>query len=95
MATGIPSGKGTEKQRNVKAWKVTHFRSETESLQVDKNRSRCGHMTGKGSLEDPVSGEDSLRVQQLDYFDQVLENPMATSEERLGQLRRVGCRATR
>ena len=32
---------GTVKQRNVKAWKATHFRSETESLQqVDKNRSR-------------------------------------------------------
>ena len=49
---------GTVKQRNMKAWKATRCRSETESLQqVDnKNRSRCGHMrtvTGKGSLEDP------------------------------------------
>ena len=36
---------GTVKQRNVKAWKVTHFRSETESLQQldNKNRKRCGH----------------------------------------------------
>ena len=52
---------GTVKQRNVKAWKATHFRSETESPQVDTNRSRCGHMSaviGKGSLGDPVSGED-------------------------------------
>ena len=64
---------GTAKQRNVKAWKATHFRSETESQQqVDnKNRSRCGHMrtvTGKGPLENPVNGEDSLRVEQLDYL---------------------------
>ena len=42
-----------------------------------------------------MSGEDSLRVEQLDYFEQVVENSMATSEERLEQLRRVGCRATR
>ena len=35
----------TVKQRNVKAWKAAHFRSETESLRVDKNRSRCGHMS--------------------------------------------------
>ena len=59
---------GTVKQRSVKA-----FRSETGYLrQVDnKNRSRCGHMsalTGKVSLEDPVSGEDSLKIEQLDYF---------------------------
>ena len=63
---------GTMKQRNVKAWKVTHLRSETESLQqVDnKNRSRCGHtstVTGRGSLEDPVSGEDSLKIEQLRF----------------------------
>ena len=39
------------KQRNVKAWKATQFKSETESLQVNKNRSRCGHtstVTGQG-----------------------------------------------
>ena len=30
---------GTVKQRNVKAWKATHFRSENESPQVEnKNR---------------------------------------------------------
>ena len=90
----------TVKQRNVKAWKATHSRSETESLQqVDnKNRSRCGHtstVTGRGLLEDPVSGEDSLKIEQLDYVWKVLENPMATSEERLEQWRKVGCRATR
>ena len=89
---------GTVKQRNAKAWKATHFRSETESQEVDnKNRSRCGHMrtvTGKGFLADPVSGEDSLRVEQLDYFEKVLENSMATSEERLEQLRRVESNAT-
>ena len=62
------------------------------------NRSRCGHesaLTGRGSLEDPVSGEDSVKVEQLDYFEKVLENSMATSEERPEQLRKVGCRATR
>ena len=37
-----------------------------------------------------MSGEDSLRVEQLDYFEEVLENSMATSEERLEHLRRVG-----
>ena len=47
----------TVKQRNVKAWKATRFRSEAEaeSLRVNKNRSRCGHtcaVTGKGSPED-------------------------------------------
>ena len=60
---------------------------------MDKNRSRCGHMrkvTGKGSL-DPVSGQDSLRVEQSNYFEQVLENSLATSGERLEQWRRVGC----
>ena len=31
----------------------------------------------------------------FDYFEKVLENSMATSEERFEQLRRVGCRATR
>ena len=84
-------------QRHVEAWKAAHFRSETENLRVDKNRSRRGHMrtvTGKGSLEGPVSGEDSLRVEQLDYFEKVLENSVATSEERPEQLTRVGCRAT-
>ena len=68
---------GTVKQRHVKAWKATHCRSETESLQVDKNRSRCGHMrtvTGNGSLEDPVNGEDSWRVEQLHHFEKVFEN---------------------
>ena len=46
------------------------------AIQMDKNRSRCGHMStmiGKDSLGDPLSGEDSLRVDQL--------------EERLEQLR--------
>ena len=42
-----------------------------------------------------MSGEDSSRIEQLDYFEKVLENSMATSEERLEQSRRVGCRATR
>ena len=98
--TEIPSGRGAVKQPNVKAWKATHFRSETESLlKVDnKNRSRCGHMstvTGKGSLEDPLRCEDSSRVDQLNYFEKVLENSMASSEQRLEQLRRVGSRATR
>ena len=86
------------KQRNVKARKATHFRSEAESLRVDKNRSRCGHMstvTGKDSLGDPVSDEESVRVGQLDYFEQVLMSSMAASGERLEQLRRVGCRAMR
>ena len=32
-----------------------------------------------------MNGEDSLRNEQLDYFEQVLENSMATSEERLEQ----------
>ena len=50
---------------------------------------------GEDSLGDPVSGEHSLRVEQLDHFQQVLENSMDTSEERLEQLRRVGCRPTR
>ena len=50
---------------------------------------------GKGSLEDPVRGEDPLRVEQSNYYEQVLENSMATSKERLEQLRRVGCRPTR
>ena len=41
------------KQRNIKAWKATHFRSEAESLRVDKNKSRCGHMS-------TVTGKDAL-----------------------------------
>ena len=45
-------------------------------------------------LADPVSGEDSLRVGPLDYFEQVLENSMETSEGRSEQLRRARCRAT-
>ena len=52
-------------------------------------------MTGKSSLEDPASGEDSLRVEQLDYFEKILERSMATWEELFEQWRRVGCRATR
>ena len=52
-------------------------------------------VTGKGSLEDPVNGEDSLEVEQLDYFEKVLENSMATAEVRFEQLRRVGCGAAR
>ena len=52
-------------------------------------------LSGRGSLEDPVSGEHSLRIEQLDNFEKVLENSMATTEERPEQLRRVGCRATR
>ena len=42
-----------------------------------------------------MSDEGSLRVEQLDYFEKVLENSMATLEERFEQLGRVGCRATR
>ena len=41
-----------------------------------------------------MSGEDSLRVEQSNYFGKVLENSMAASEERLEQLRARG-RATR
>ena len=38
----------TVKRRDVKAWKAIHDRSETERLQVDKNRDRCGHMSTVG-----------------------------------------------
>ena len=31
---------GTVKQRNVKAWKATHFRSENESPQQVENKNR-------------------------------------------------------
>ena len=89
---------GTVTQRNDKTWKATHFRSGAQSLQVNKNRSRCGHVntvTGKCLLGDPVSDEDSMRAEQLDYFEKVIENSMATSEERVQQLREPGCRATR
>ena len=81
-----------------KTWEATHFRSGAQSLQVNKNRSRCGHVNtviGKCSLGDPVSDEDSMRVEQLNYFEKVLDNSMATSEERVEQLRELGCRATR
>ena len=44
-------------------------------------------VNGKGSLEDPVSGEHSLKIEQLDYFEKVLENLMAASEERLEKSR--------
>ena len=89
---------GTVKQRNDKTWEATYFRSGAQSLQVNKNRSRCGHVntvTGKCSLGDPVSDEDSMRAEQLDYFEKVLESSMATSEERVEQLRELGCRAMR
>ena len=52
-------------------------------------------VTGRGSLQNPVSGEDSLRVEQLNYFEKVLENSMPSWVERLEQLRKVGRRATR
>ena len=42
-----------------------------------------------------MSGEESLKIEQLDFFENVLENSVATSEEQPEQLRRVGCRATR
>ena len=41
--TDIPVREGPVKQCDVKAWKATHFRSEAESLQVDKNRSLRSH----------------------------------------------------
>ena len=34
---------GTMKQRDVKATKATHFRSETESLRVDEQKSMRPH----------------------------------------------------
>ena len=51
-------------------------------------------VTGKGSLEDPVSGEDSLRVEQSNYFVQVLANLMATSGERTVEKSRMQNNAT-
>ena len=60
---------------NVKAWKATRFRPETESLHANLDRSGCGHMRtviGKGSVEGPVSGEDSLSVEQSNYFEKVI-----------------------
>ena len=75
---------GTVKQCNNKTWKATHFRSGAHSLQVNENRSQFSHVNtviGKCSLEDPVSEEDSIGVEQFDYFKEVLENLMTTSEE--------------
>ena len=89
---------GTVKQCNDKIWKATHFRSGAHSLQVNENRSQFGHVNtviGKCSLEDPVSEEDSMGVEQFDYFKEVLENLMTTSEERLEQLRELRCRTSR
>ena len=39
----------------------------------------------ESSLEDSVSGEDTLRREQSSYFQQVLENSMETSEGRSEQ----------
>ena len=36
-----------------------------------------------------MSDEDTMRVEQLDYFEKVLENSMATSEERVEQFERT------
>ena len=86
------------KQCNDKTWKATHFRSGAHSLQVNENRSRFGHVStviGKCSLEDPVSEEDSMGVEQFDYFKEVLENLLTTSEERVEQLRELRCRTSR
>ena len=87
---------GTVKQCSDKTWKATHFRSGAHSLQVNENRSQFGHVStviGKCSLEDPE--EDSMGVEQFDYFKEVLENSMTTSEERVEQLRELRCRTTR
>ena len=84
---------GTVKQCNNKTWKATHFRSGGHSLQVNENRSQFGHVNtviGKWSLEDPVSEEDSMGVEQFDDF----ENSLTTSEERVEQLRELRCRTT-
>ena len=86
---------GTAKQRNVKAWKVMNFRSEAQSLPCEvavgqKSMRSPQHSDWKRLAGDPVSGEDSLRVEQLDYFEQVLENSVVTSEERVDQLTRSG-----
>ena len=89
---------GTVKQYNDKTWKATHIRSGAHSLHVNKNRSRFGlvkTVIGKCSLEDPVSDEDSMGVEQVDYFEKVLENSITTSEERVEQLRELRCRAMR
>ena len=50
---------------------------------------------GKCSLEDPVSEEELMGVEQFDYFEKVLENSIATSEERVEQLRELTCRTSR
>ena len=73
-----------------------HFSSEAESLPFEvaggqkSMRSTSAQRPWKRLAGDPVSGEDSLRVEQLDYFEQVLENSMVTSEERVEQLTRSG-----
>ena len=88
---------GTVKQCNNKTWKATHFRSGVHSLQVNENRSRFSHVNtviGKCSLEDPVSDEDSIGAEQFDYFKEVLENSITTSEERVEQLRELRCRTS-
>ena len=89
---------GTVKQCNNKTWKATHFRSGAHSLQVNENRSQFGHVNtviGKCSLEDPVSEGELMGVEQFDYFKNVLENSMTTSEERVEQLRELRCRTSR
>ena len=86
------------KQGNNKTWKATYFRSGAHSLQVNENRSRFGHVSaviGKCSLEDPVNEEESMGAEHFDYFEKVLENSIATSEERVEQLRELRCRTSR
>ena len=41
-----------------------------------------------------MSEEDSMGVEQFDYFKEVLENLMTTSEERVEQLRELRCRTS-
>ena len=65
------------KQCNNKTWKATHCRSGSDSLQVNENRSRIGHVStviGKCSLEDPVSEEESMGAEQFEGSRELNDN---------------------
>ena len=81
----------TMQQCNVKVWKATHFRSETECLLVSEQKSSRSHQNSDWRR---LAGVESLSIEQLDSFEKDLENSMATLEERLEQSRRAGCRGT-
>ena len=80
---GIPSGRGRWSNEDLEDNALQVRSSQPASQREQKSIQSREYSDWKCSLEDPVSEEYSTGVEQFDDFEKVLENSIATSEERV------------